>query len=277
MFGVALGMDLADFRQIRRAPRAVVAGAIAQFAFLPAFTFLLLFLTQPHPAIALGMVLVAACPGGNISNFISSLSRADVALSVSLTAIATLLSPVFTPLNFTFWSDLLPGIGTFRRQFELSFVDMIRTVTLLLVLPLILGLLFKRRFAKLTETIEKPVKILSILILVGFILVALVNNFEAFKKYLVLAFGLVAVHNAIAFGVGYATGRLSRLDTAMTRTLTIETGIQNSALALIVIFNFFGGNGGMALIAAWWGIWHIVAGLVVAGVMRRTDAIRAET
>ena len=271
MFGVALGIDTSDFKKIKRAPRAVAAGAISQMVLLPAVTFLIILIARPYPAIALGMVLVAACPGGNISNFISSISRADVALSVTLTAITTLLSPIFTPLNFSFWADLLPGTRHFRLQFELSYLDMLRTVLLLLVLPLAAGILFKKHFARLTRAVEKPIRLLSILILMGFIGVALFNNFDVFRSYLYVAFVLVLVHNASAIGTGYLTGKIARLDTPMRRTLAIETGIQNSGLALIIIFNFFGGNGGMAIIAAWWGVWHILSGLILAAVFRRAD------
>ena len=150
---------------------------------------------------------------------------------------------------------------------------MLRTVLLLLVLPLAAGMWFKHRFPKQTQRIEKPIRHLSILILMGFIAVALVNNAEAFRKYLYIAFFLVLFHNVAALSLGYLTGRMAGLNVAMRRTLSIETGIQNSGLALIIIFNFFGGNGGMAIIAAWGGVWHIVAGLMVAYLFKRSDRI----
>ncbi|HLV53641.1 MAG TPA: bile acid:sodium symporter family protein [Cryomorphaceae bacterium] len=273
MFGVALGIDTSDFAAVGKAPRAVTAGALSQFLLLPAITAAIVFIARPHPAIALGMILVAACPGGNISNFISSLARADVALSVSLTAISTVVSPLITPLNFEFWSGLFPELQAFRQQFELSFTDMLRTVLLLLLLPLALGMWFKKKRPNTAKRMEKHIRYLSILILIGFIVVALMNNLEAFYEYLYVAFFLVLVHNAAAFATGYFTGRAMKLSVAVRRTLTIETGIQNSGLALIIIFNFFGGNGGMAIIAAWWGIWHIGAGLVLAYAFQASDSL----
>ena len=271
MFGVALGINTSDFVELRKNPRAVFGGVLSQFAFLPVLTFILVILSKPHPALALGMILVAACPGGNISNFFSSISGANVSLSVTLTAIATLLSPLMTPLNFEFWSSQWSETEVLLRSFRLNFFDMLNTVLILLVFPLILGIAFKKRFQKLTSKIEKPIRILSILILFGFIGVALSNNWEVFKNHLGLVFLLVLVHNLIALSVGYFTGMGFRLNDHLRRTLSIETGIQNSGLGLIIIFNFFDGNGGMAMITAWWGVWHILAGFAASYFFRFRD------
>ena len=271
MFGVALGIDTKDFDQLKKNPRAVLAGVLSQFILLPALTFALVLIFKPEPALALGMMLVASCPGGNISNFISSISGGNVSLSVSLTALATILSPVFTPLNFELWSGAYEGTSSFLGRFELSFMEMLKTVLILLVVPLFIGIYFRKKLPKITALIEKPIRILSILVLMGFIGVALFNNREAFEKYLQLVFFLVLVHNIVALTSGYFSGYMFRLKANLKRTITIETGIQNSGLGLIIIFNFFDGDGGMALIAAWWGIWHIIAGLLLAFFLRRRD------
>lgn len=263
MFGVALGINTADFNQLKKNPIAVVAGVISQFILLPLVTFILILIFEPHPALALGMILVASCPGGNISNFFSSISGANVSLSVTLTAVATFLSPFFTPFNFDFYSNRLSEAGDFLTSFELSFFDMLETVLILLVIPLILGLLFSRRFPQITLKIEKPIRVISMLVLFGFIAIGLLKNFDAFLDHINLVFLLVFVHNAMALLVGYLSGRIFRLQKDLSRTVIIETGIQNSGLGLIVIFNFFDGNGGMAMIAAWWGIWHIISGFAL--------------
>lgn len=273
MFGVALGIETADFEQLKKNPRAVLAGVFSQFILLPLLTFVLVILFKPHPALALGMMLVAACPGGNISNFISSISGGNVSLSVSLTAVATILSPVFTPLNFEVWSGAWEGTESLLTRFELSFFDMLKTVMILLVLPLVIGLWFKRKFPKVTVLIERPIRVLSIIVLMGFIAIALAKNFEAFKNHLHFVFLLVFVHNLVALLTGYLTGSAFRLKKDLKRTVSLETGIQNSGLGLIIIFNFFEGSGGMAIIAAWWGIWHIIAGFIFALIARRYDAM----
>jgi BASS family bile acid:Na+ symporter len=271
MFGVALGIDTADFDQLRKNPKAVLAGVGAQFILLPLLTFLLILLFSPHPAFALGMILVASCPGGNISNFFSSVSGANVSLSVTLTAVATFLSPFFTPFNFEFYAKHIPQAESFLSTFELSFFNMLKTVLILLVVPLLLGLGFRRRFPMITNRIDKPIKIISLLVLFGFIAVGLLKNLDAFIEHIHLVFLLVFLHNAVALFSGYLTGKSMGLLENLTRTITIETGIQNSGLGLIIIFNFFDGNGAMAMIAAWWGIWHIVSGLSLSYFFRFRD------
>ncbi len=274
MFGIALEIDPADFTQVRTKPGSIIAGVAAQFLLLPFLTFLIVILLNPHPALALGMILVAACPGGNISNFMSALSQSNIALSITLTAISTLLTPIFTPLNFELWASAAPETHAYLQTFQLSFSDILTTVLLLLVLPLILGMLCRRYFRPLTQRISKPVRVLSLLILVGFIAVGLANNFEVFKAYFGVVFGLVLLHNAVALLAGYGLGSALKLDRKDRQTVCIETGIQNSGLGLIIIFTFFGGNGGMALIAAWWGIWHIVSGLAMAYLFTRPFNLR---
>jgi len=271
MFGIALGIDPKDFKLVAKRPKSAAIGVISQFLLLPAATFLLVWLIKPEPALALGMILVAACPGGNVSNFISSISGANVALSVSLTGLATLITPVFTPLNFEFWAHSLSDTSLYLRSFQLEFSEIIKTVILLLVIPLFLGLWVRVKFKNISIKIEKPIRILSLLILVGFIVVALANNFSTFIDYLDVVFLLVLVHNGIAFSIGYFAAKVARLPEAERRTISIETGIQNSGLGLIIIFTFFEGNGGMAIIAAWWGVWHIATGLLLAYYFKYRD------
>lgn len=271
MFGIALGINTQDFKQVSQNPKSALLGVFSQFLVLPALTALLILIFQPHPALALGMILVAACPGGNVSNFISSVSNANIALSVSLTALATILTPFLTPFNFDFWASLFPETNTYLQSFELSFLSILKTVVSLLVIPLFLGMIVKKKLPTLASKIESPIRILSFLILVGFIAGALFNNFEIFKSHLSLVFVLVLAHNTIAIASGYAIGCLGRLPKADRRTISIETGIQNSGLGLIIIFTFFDGNGGMAIIAAWWGVWHIISGFSLASWFKFQD------
>ena len=264
MFGVALELKVDDFRRIFKEPKAPIIGVISQFILLPFITFLLISALQINASMALGMILVAACPGGNISNFISLLAKGNAALSVTLTAIATLFAIVMTPFNFAFWGNLYPPSAQLLTEISLDPLEMFQTVLLLLGLPLILGMWTAHRFPGFTWKIRKPIKILSIIIFAGFVVVALYNNFNYFLEYIHLIIFIVLIHNAVAFFSGFGFAKLMKLNQADTRSITIETGIQNSGLALVLIFGFFNGLGGMALIAAWWGIWHIIAGLSLA-------------
>ncbi|MDR1682909.1 MAG: bile acid:sodium symporter family protein [Candidatus Symbiothrix sp.] len=270
MFGVALNIDLKEFKSIWKHPKPFWLGACSQFVFLPLLTFLLVKILNPTPSVALGMILVAACPGGNVSNFISLMSKANVSLSVSLTAFSTIACVVLTPFNFWLYGTLY--FSSVDVPFvHINFIDMLQTVVLLLGLPVALGIFVGKRFPIFVKKIKKPMSYLSIIVFIAFVIMALKNNFDYFLKYIHLIFLLVLVHNALAFLTGYLTGKFGKLSDANVRTLSIETGIQNSGLGLILIFNpkLFDGLGGMAFITAFWGIWHIVAGMGLAALWSR--------
>lgn len=271
MFGVALEIKPASFRDVFLRPKSALVGITSQFLLLPAFTFLLIMMIRPTPSVALGMILVSACPGGNISNFMSHLAKGNTELSISLTAFATISAIFFTPLNFSFWGSLYVGASGLIVPITIDPYQMFQTVFILLGIPLILGLLFAWKFPLFTKKIVKPFKIFSILAFLGFIAAAFSSNFGFFLKYIHLIFLLVLVHNALALFLGFSMATLFRVPRRDRRSLSIETGIQNSGLALVLIFNpkLFDGLGGMAFIAAWWGIWHIISGLITAWLWSR--------
>ncbi len=225
---------------------------------------------------ALGMILVSACPGGNISNFMTSLAKGNIALSVSLTAIATLGAIFLTPINFAFWGKQTISFyqatdpHMLLRPLEIDAYQMFKTVLIILGVPLIFGIFINNKYPLFTAKIVKPIKIFSIILFAAIVVLALVKNFEYFKIAIGYIFLIVFVHNALAFGSGYLLGLIGRRPPADRKTIAIETGIQNSGLALVLIFNpkIFPTElelGGMAVIAAWWGIWHIIAGLLLSG------------
>lgn len=264
MFGIALEVKLGDFKILVQSPKSALVGLVSQFLLLPIFSFLLILVLKPAPSIALGMILVAACPGGNISNFMSHLAKANTALSVGLTSVATFLSLILTPLNFQFYGTLYEPSASILQNIELDFWDVSKTVMGIILLPLVAGLLFQYRFKNLAGKMAPIFRIGSILIFIGFVVIAFSNNYQLFLDHIHLVLLLVFVHNLLALGLGYVTGSVARLPWRDRRTLTIETGIQNSGLGLVLIFAFFEGLGGMALVAAWWGIWHIISGLSLA-------------
>lgn len=270
MFGVALDLRLKGFKHVILFPKSTIIGVAAQFLIMPFLTFLLVLLLNPAPSVALGMILVAACPGGNISNFMTAHAKGNTELSVTLTAIADFSALIMTPLNFAFWG------GMYARFFhkasdmvipvEIDFFEMMHTMIILLGIPLTIGMLFAKYFPKITEKIRKPIKYLSLVIFSGYVVVALASNFDYFLQYVHLIFLIVLIHNALALTTGFSLAKIFRVKKRDERTITIETGIQNSGLALVLIFNpnLFDGIGGMAFIAALWGIWHIVAGLSIS-------------
>jgi BASS family bile acid:Na+ symporter len=269
MLGVALELKLDDFKRIFVAPKAPLIGLAAQFVLLPAFTFLLTLIINPPPSIALGMILVAACPGGNLSNIMTYLARGNCAISVSMTAVSTVAAIVMTPLNLTLWGSLNPHTADILRKVSLSPLDVFITVFVILGVPLCIGLLISRSFPALAAKVRKPFKIFSLVFFIGIVAAALAVNWQNFLNYVGLVFIGVLIHNALALNLGYWSGRLCGLPEQDNRAVSIEVGIQNSGLGLVLVFNFFNGLGGMAILVAWWGIWHIIAGLVAAFIFSR--------
>ena len=281
MFGVALGIKGQHFKNVAKNPKEVIIGFSSQFIALPALTFLLVLLLNKFitPTVALGMILVASCPGGNISNFMSSVAKANVALSVTLTAIATLGAIVLTPFNFAFWGGLYvkfapPESVAFLRELYIDPIEMFKTVFILLGVPLALGMLFNHYFPKITEKIFNPLKNISMVIFMALVVVLFSMNYSFFVKFIGAIFVVVLIHNILAISTGYSLGSLFRVQKPTRRTFAIETGIQNSVLGLVLLFNeaIFPPElkiGGMAFIAGWWGIWHILSGLTISNFWAR--------
>lgn len=269
MFGVALNLKWSDLTRAFRRPKPTLLGLLSQFVLLPAVTFVLAYFWHPIPGLALGMFLVAACPGGTVSNFMSSMAKADLGLSVTLTAISTLFCVFFTPFNFEFWSGLYPETSSLLKSVSLDVLELFKTVFLFLILPVFVGMLVAAKQPVFTSKIMKPIRWASMLIFIIFIVAAFLNNRVNFITYAELALGLVVIHNLLALLVGYSVGRLGKLGEAASRSLAIETGIQNSALGLVICFKFFPEIGEMALLCAMWGIWHIISGMTIAAVWSR--------
>ena len=261
MFGVALDLQVQDFKRLWENPKSSILGIVSQFILLPALTYLLILVLKPGASIALGMIMVAACPGGNISNFMTHLARGNAALSVSLTAFATVAAIFMTPFNLQFWGSLYPPTAEILKTVHIDPIDLFKTIALILGIPLILGMWMRSIKPELSAKMSKWLKPVSILIFIGFVAVAFSMNLDIFVQVIHLIILLVFLHNGLALGTGYTMATLFRLPKADRKTLTIETGIQNSGLGLLLIFTFFEGLGGMAIIAAWWGIWHIISGL----------------
>jgi BASS family bile acid:Na+ symporter len=276
MFGVALGIKPKTFVDIVKKPKSAILGIICQLVLLPALTFLLTitFKNWISPMIALGMILVASRPGGNISNFITSLSRGNTELSVSLTAFNTAACIFTTPLNFSFWGKMYLNFAEKRMllpELEIPFWEIFKTIVILLGIPLVLGILCSQYLPKVAQKLKKPMQYLSVAFFILMVVLTFGNNIDAFMKCIKYIFLIVLVHNLLALGIGFCTGTLFKVPYKDRRTMTIETGIQNSGLGLVLLFNtaifdptIWANNGGMVVITAWWGVWHIISGLTLA-------------
>lgn len=282
MFGVALGIKLDTFKDVLMKPKSLIVGVLLQWFALPFITFVLA-IALGHwitPMIALGMILVASCPGGNISNFMSSWAKGNIELSVSMTAITTAFAPFITPLNFWLWGSLYYQVISVKQDVPtliIPFLPMLGQILLLLGIPIVLGMLCSKYFPKMTQKITKPAQVISIILFMGMIVVSFSQNFTLFIENIFYVFFIVMIHNAFALSTGYFGGKLFKLPVRDIRSLTVEVGIQNSGLGLVLLFNpkifppeiWHGFYGGMLFITAWWGIWHIVSGLTVSSIFRR--------
>jgi BASS family bile acid:Na+ symporter len=264
MLGVALDLRVEDFRRIIRAPKAPAVGLLAQFLLLPAATFGLVTVLEPAPSVALGMIVVGSCPGGNISNVVCWLAKGNVAVSVSMTAVSTAAAIVATPFNIALWGGLYPPTAALLASIEVPGGAVLITVALVLGVPLVLGMQIGARWPEFTHRVRKPFSRFSVLALFAFIGIAFAKNFDFFVDHISELAGYVALHNALALGLGYGLARLARLPRADRHAVAIEVGIQNSGLGLVLVFTFLDGLGGAAMIAAWWGVWHIVMGMTLA-------------
>ena len=280
MYGVALGIKPGIFVEVFKKPKSVLLGMLCQLVLLPAFTCGLAILLTGwiSPMMGLGMILVAACPGGNISNFMSSLAKANIELSVSLTAISTALAVLLTPFNFWLWGTLYldsAAVTADIPRLVIPLWDVFKTIFILLGIPLVLGILTSQFLPKVADALKKPLQWLSIVIFLAMVVLSFSSNIDAFLVSVKYIFVVVLIHNLLALGIGYSVGPIAKVPFRDRRTLTIETGIQNSGLGLVLllgtsIFAGFPPHGGMLVITAWWGIWHIISGLTVATVFNQS-------
>ncbi len=264
MFGVALDIKVSDFTNLLKSPKVVIVGIISQFLLIPLVTFLLILIIKPHASIALGMIMVAACPGGNISNFMTKLANGNIALSVSLTAFASVASLVMTPLNFAIWGSFYEPTADILKTVSVDPLEVAKFVLLILGIPLVIGMIIQNYYPKTATKLSTVLKPVSILIFLTFIIVAFYNNLDIFMEHIHYVLLIVVLHNTVLFITGFYFAKINSLSHLDQKTLTIETGIQNSGLGLLLVFSFFDGLGGMALLVAFWAIWDIVSGLLLA-------------
>lgn len=269
MLGIALDTAPRDFRVVAKHPKPFAIAIGAQLVLLPAVTFLLTLVLPVTPSMALGMILVACCPPGNISQVLTHRSGGNVALSVSMTAVGNLLYIAAMPLSIAFWGSLHPTARLLLHEVALNPWTMLLEIFLIIGLPFAVGLLLRAKFPRFAARVQPFVKWFSLIALVGFIVGALVGNWAVFLSVIGVVLAVVALHDAVALALGYGTAVLGGLGTRERKAITFEVGIRNAGLGLGLVFAFFGGLGGMAVVAGWWGIWDIVAGLILAGLWAR--------
>ena len=266
MFGVALGLRVKDFRILAAQPSLYIGGVFAQVLVLPLVTFGLIHVISPPPSIALGMIVVACCPGGSVSNLLTYLSRGDVAVSVALTATSSMLAAFLTPVSTLFWAQAYEPTAKLLASLEVSPLLFIGQTTLLLAIPLAAGMIVAVRAPDFAMRIRKRTTLTGATVLGGTIIYGIVYFYPILWPAVGLLASVTIIHNTVAFATGATIGWVLSRQSAVRRALTFEIGIQNSGLALIILLAQLKGVGGAAAIAAVWGVWHLIAGgLLVIG------------
>lgn len=280
MYGVALGLKPQFFRGVFNRPGSLFIGLFSQWIVLPLVTFLLcvLFRNYVPPMVAMGLLLVAACPGGAVSNFMTSYGNGNAELSVLMSTITTLAAPIFTPINYAIWGGLYTkyldqSAADVLRTLQVPPVQIALTVILIIGIPVVLGLLTVKFAPNTSARLKEIMRYLSIVVFLCVVGMMMSQNFMLFKEYIGYIFIIVLIHNLVGFGIGYTASTIGKTPVKDRRAVTLETGIQNSGLGLLLLFNtgIFPpeiAKGGMVFVTAWWGVWHIISGLLLATAFR---------
>ncbi len=258
MFGMGMTLTPGDFKRVLKRPKAVTVGVAAQYVIMPFVGFLLAELFGLSPLLATGVVLLGSCPGGTASNVITYLARGDLALSVTITSVSTLISPLMIPLLMYLYAGQWVDVPVTKL-----FVSAIKII----LIPIALGLLSRRlmgNYLKYAMPILPSLSSLSIIFIVGVIVAA---NSESIKNLGIVLALVVIVHNALGFSTGYVLGRLIGMDIASTKAISIEVGMQNSGLGVALASVHFGALA--ALPSALFSVWHNISGSILAWWWRR--------
>lgn len=253
MFGMGLTLSVDDFKGIVKAPKSVFIGVLAQYTIMPLLAFALANLFQLPPEVAVGVILVGCCPGGTASNVMTFLAKGNTALSVTVTAISTILAPIMTPsLTLLFASKWLP----------VSAGDMFLSIVQIVLIPIVLGVAIRLLFQK---QVDKSVKVLPLVSVVGIVLVAsavVAVNKESIATTGLLIFSVVILHNVLGLLLGYLLAKILKLDFQDQKAISIEVGMQNSGLGSALALAHFAPVA--AVPSALFSVWHNISGPLLA-------------
>ena len=261
MFGMGLTLNLQDFKIVFSRPKDVVVGCLAQFTVMPLLAWGLARLFQLDEALALGVVLVGCCPGGTASNVITYLAKGDLALSVGMTGVSTLLAPLLTPLLT--WA--LAG-----KSVDVDVVGMLLSILWVVILPIIVGLTVKWLWPKFTEKATDYLPALSSIAIAVIVAIIISANADKLLAGGLLIVIVVMLHNICGLSLGYLTGQLLRLSEPKKRAVSIEVGMQNSGLASSLATIHFAAYPLATIPGAIFSVWHNISGAAVAYIYRKS-------
>ncbi|MGH8443916.1 MAG: bile acid:sodium symporter family protein [Solimonas sp.] len=275
MFVVSLHLDLAGLKRIGEHPKAVFAALAAKWLLLPALALLCIAVLRMPAAPALGLLIIACCPGGSAAAFLSLFARGNAAVAVAAAAVSTLVTAVLTPLAFAL-TTALAGLDSLDGKLHLDTWMVVQTALLYLLLPLALGLALRQWRPALVQRLRGPLKLVLGLVLGVFVLGALQANAKSLQSLILTLTPLVAGFHAAAMLAAYLLAASLRLPETERRAVTLSAGISNAGLSLLLVFSFFGGNGAMAALVAWWGVWRLFAAGLLTLVWSRVGPATAQ-
>lgn len=260
MFGMGLSVRASDFKELFLRPKDVILGIFAQFLIMPFIAFVLIVLFKLDIALAIGVALVGACPGGTSSNVISYLSKADVALSVSITSCTTLLAPLLTP----FITYLLVG-----KSIDIDTLGMFLSIIQVIIIPIVIGVLTHKFLPKLTNSLQGILPLISTIGIVVIVMSVVSASASKILANIGIIFMVVILHNLLGYALGFLVARIFKLQLAKQKTLAIEVGMQNSGLAATLAATHFATYPLAAVVAALFSVWHNISGGILASIFRK--------
>ncbi len=260
MFGMGLTLKLSDFRVVFSHPKDVCIGTVAQFTVMPLLAYLLAKAFSLPPELAVGVILVGTCPGGTSSNVMTYLCKGDVALSVGMTAVSTVLAPVVTPLLTYLYAG-----ATVHVDLLSMFLSIIQVV----ILPIALGFAVNRFFGRFAERAVDVLPLVSTLAIVAIVGAVVSVNAGRLLSCGLLILLVVVLHNVLGYLLGYTAARALRMSNAKCRTVAIEVGMQNSGLATSLATVHFAQYPLATIPGAVFSVWHNVSGALLANVFLR--------
>jgi BASS family bile acid:Na+ symporter len=269
VFAVALDLTWEQFRRVLREPKAPGIGLLAQYLILPAVAFGVGLMMAATPSIALGLLLVACCPAGALSNYLTGVARGSVATSVSMTAISTLTSIVATPLLFAFWASLNPATSAVLQQISIDPKRVVMVLVIMLIAPIGAGMFIRARHPGTADRIRRWVRRLAGFVFAVVVAILLLGNAKVLGSFAAAALLPVLVTFAVAAALGWGLAWASGLMAAHRRAVTLEVAFQNVALAIGLAVAFFPELAGVAITSILWGVVHLTVGLAIAAVWMR--------
>jgi BASS family bile acid:Na+ symporter len=263
MFGMGLTLRAEDFRIVFSRPKDVIVGCLAQFTVMPLLAWLLARIFSLDEALTVGVMLVGCCPGGTASNVITYLAKGDLALSVGMTGVSTVLAPIATPLLV--W--LLAG-----QTVDVNVVGMLLSILWVVILPIVAGLVVKRLWPRQTAKATAFLPALSTLAICAIVLIVISANAGKLMSGGLVIVLVVMLHNVCGLGIGYGIGRLLGLSTAKRRAISIEVGMQNSGLASSLATLHFAAYPMATIPGAVFSVWHNISGAIVARLFARSSS-----